>query len=69
MYVCICNAVTDTRIRDAARSGVVTLWGLQKELGVSSNCGKCRSAAMQILRDEISLADESAEPGSRASSV
>jgi len=33
MYVCICNAVTDKQIRQAARSGVEDLWGLQRELG------------------------------------
>ncbi len=33
MYVCICNAIADTQIRQAAESGVRSLWELQKELG------------------------------------
>ena len=52
MYVCICNAITDTQIREAARSGAGNLWDLQRELGVSSNCGTCRESAMQIVREE-----------------
>jgi len=51
MYVCICNAITDKQIRQAAKSGVRSLWELQKELGVASNCGKCGEMATSILRD------------------
>ena len=49
MYVCICNAITDKQIRQAAESGVQDLWGLQEELGVATNCGSCKEAASQIL--------------------
>ena len=58
MYVCICNAITDRQIRDAARSGVSNLWELQKELGVASNCGKCRQTAVEILREEAPVTSE-----------
>ena len=51
MYVCICNAITDKQIRQAAASGVRDLWGLQKELGVASNCGSCKEAASAIIRE------------------
>ncbi len=51
MYVCICNAITDKQIRQAAESGVRDLWGLQKELGVASNCGSCKEQASEILRE------------------
>jgi bacterioferritin-associated ferredoxin len=51
MYVCICNAITDKQIRQAAESGVANLWELQKELGVASNCGSCKEAAAQILQE------------------
>jgi len=51
MYVCICNAITDKQIRQAAESGVTSLWELQKELGVASTCGKCKESAVEILRD------------------
>jgi len=51
MYVCICNAITDTQIRQAAESGVSNLWELQRELGVASNCGSCKEQASEILRE------------------
>ncbi len=51
MYVCVCNAITDRQIREAAASGVKDLWGLQAELGVASGCGSCTEAASEILRE------------------
>ena len=51
MYVCICNAITDKQIRQAAQSGVRDLWGLQRELGVASGCGSCKEVASEILRE------------------
>ena len=51
MYVCICNAITDTQIREAAESGVSDLWQLQAELGVATQCGSCREQASAIIRD------------------
>ena len=50
MYICICNAITDKQIRQAAENGVGDLWGLQAELGVATNCGSCKEAATEILR-------------------
>ena len=51
MYVCICNAITDKQIRQAAESGVQDLWGLQRELGVAVGCGSCKEMASEILRE------------------
>ena len=52
MYVCICNAVTDSQIRAAARRGVSDLWGLQRELGVAAGCGSCGQTAMDVIHQE-----------------
>jgi len=57
MYVCICNAITDKQIRQAAESGVRDLWQLQRELGVASNCGKCKETAIEILSESKSNPD------------
>ncbi len=51
MYVCLCKAVTDTQIRQAAESGCHTMRCLNKELGVATQCGKCAKDARQILKD------------------
>ena len=51
MYVCICNAVTDSQIRKAAEAGVEDLWDLRRELGVASGCGSCKEMASEILSE------------------
>ena len=51
MYVCICNAITDQQIREAADAGVEDLPGLQSRLGVATNCGSCKDNASQILEE------------------
>ena len=56
MYVCICNAITDKQIRQAAEAGVRDLWSLQKELGVATSCGACKEMASDILRESASNA-------------
>ena len=52
MYVCICNAITDSQIRKAAKNGAKDLWDLQAELGVGGNCGSCKETAAEILRGQ-----------------
>ena len=61
MYVCICNAITDSEIREAADSGVEDLWALQATLGVATNCGSCKETASEILREKR-LSRATAEP-------
>ena len=56
MYVCVCNAITDKQICEAAESGVRDLWGLQAKLGVASNCGSCKEIASEILREHRAAA-------------
>ena len=51
MNVCVCNAITDKQIREAAETGVRDLWDLQAKLGVASNCGSCKETASEILRE------------------
>lgn len=58
MYVCICAAVTERQVRDAARDGVCTLEQLQATLGVGAGCGCCREFARAVL------AQANAEPPS-----
>ena len=51
MYVCICNAVTERTIREAAASGVRTLSELSRRTGCSDSCGSCADVASAILAD------------------
>jgi bacterioferritin-associated ferredoxin len=58
MYICVCNAVTEREIRYCAQLGC-SLDDLRERLGVCTNCGKCKHAAKQILREERSANGES----------
>ena len=53
MYVCICNAVTDSDIRRAAQDGVRNLRQLRQATGCSSTCGSCEDMADQILQQAL----------------
>lgn len=51
MYVCICNAVTEKMIREAAAEGVRSLAELTRRTGCSGDCGSCADLAEEVLRD------------------
>jgi bacterioferritin-associated ferredoxin len=58
MYVCVCNAVTDRTIREAAARGVSSLEQLALETGAGVCCGACRPLAIQILQQSSAPAFE-----------
>lgn len=49
MYVCICNAVTESDIKSAVKDGANCLNHLQTKLGVSNQCGSCQCEAASCL--------------------
>ena len=51
MYVCICNAVTERAVREAAQSGVRTLSELSRRTGCADCCGSCADLASEILNE------------------
>lgn len=51
MYVCICNAVTDRQIREAAQRGITSLSELRDACGASGKCGCCAQHAEAILQE------------------
>ena len=50
MYVCVCNAITDSQVLRAVEEGVRTLRGLQSHLGIALECGRCAGYAQALLR-------------------
>jgi bacterioferritin-associated ferredoxin len=62
MYVCVCHAVTERQIHDAARSGVACLHELSQRTGCGTGCGCCRELAEQVLHEarEPALAQSAA---------
>jgi bacterioferritin-associated ferredoxin len=61
MYVCVCNAVTDSEIRGAVKLGVRSLADLSAALGVATCCGRCSECACSVLSE--SLTSECAPAG------
>jgi bacterioferritin-associated ferredoxin len=55
MIVCVCNNVSDRKIRQAIDAGMTTMPQLREHLDVGTCCGKCHVSAKKILKD--SLAD------------
>lgn len=53
MYVCLCKAVTDAEIREAANGGAHDLDGLSDQLGVGAGCGCCRETAQTIIDEHL----------------
>lgn len=49
MYICICNAVTESQVHKAAEQGARSLEDLQMDLGVATCCGQCADDACTAL--------------------
>ena len=54
MYVCLCEGVTDTQIRDAVYEGCCSYREVRENLGVGTQCGKCACVAKQVVRETLS---------------
>jgi bacterioferritin-associated ferredoxin len=53
MYVCVCNAVTESAIREAVADGACSLADLERRTGCSGNCGCCAEMAAQVLHETL----------------
>ncbi len=53
MYVCICKGITDSQIRDAVNNGASSLRKVRKQLGATSQCGKCGIITKKIVDDTL----------------
>lgn len=62
MYICICNAVTESSIRTAVRAGARNIFDLIVRTGCSTQCGCCSDLATEILEDELAAAGTAARP-------
>ncbi|MCX7627336.1 MAG: (2Fe-2S)-binding protein [Methylophilaceae bacterium] len=51
MYVCICQAVTERQIHEAAWRCAKTIKDLRRDLDVTADCGRCAGCAKQCLRE------------------
>lgn len=53
MYVCVCNAVTDSDIRNAVDDGVHTLTQLRRTTGCTDNCGNCKEMVVEVFQQAL----------------
>lgn len=53
MFVCVCNAVRDRQIAEAAREGVCSVKGLCLATRAGTTCGKCLPEAKRLLEQAL----------------
>ena len=53
MYVCVCQAVKDSEVRQAVASGVQDVDELGEVLGVGTGCGTCRDFAQALIDETL----------------
>jgi bacterioferritin-associated ferredoxin len=51
LYICLCNALTDRKLRQAAAAGCATPNEAYAACGCRAQCGQCVKAVRQLLRD------------------
>jgi len=56
MYICVCNAIRDCELREAARSCPGDVDAVYEHLGCQPQCGQCLDEAAHILIDERATA-------------
>ena len=60
MYICICNAVTETEIRDAVRNHKIHGGSgeLKRMRHISNKCGICAKSVREIINEELQVSFE-----------
>ena len=53
MYVCLCQRITDSAIKESVRKGASSLTEVQQQLGIARKCGSCTQMAEQIIQDTL----------------
>jgi len=54
MYICLCNGVSDKKIRQTVRQfSPQSFQQLRKFIPVGNQCGKCIRATRAIMQDEL----------------
>lgn len=56
MIVCVCNAIREKDVREAAKSGATCANSAYRSLGCRPRCGQCFSFARQIIKAERATA-------------
>ena len=54
MIVCVCNRITESEVRAAARSGAATPEAAYACHGCEAQCGCCLDYAQELIDEELS---------------
>ena len=53
MIVCVCNRITETEVREAARAGAACPENAYARLGFEPHCGCCLDYAQEVIDEEL----------------
>lgn len=56
MVVCVCNAIREQEVREAARNGAMSACQAYRQLGRQAKCGQCVPFAREIIAQERAAA-------------
>ena len=56
MIVCICNAIRESDVRQAARAGASCPTAAYRARGAKPRCGQCFAFAREIIASELAAA-------------
>ena len=51
MYLCLCNALSDTQVEQAVREGARRPREIYAQCGCRAQCGRCTATMLAVLRD------------------
>ena len=64
MYVCVCNAISDRRVRAVIDDGAATVGQVYRACGSQPQCGRCRTTICDMLgRDRAPAMSMAMQPG------
>jgi bacterioferritin-associated ferredoxin len=53
MIICVCNAINEHELRDAAKDGARSPEAAYEQLGHEPQCGACLCYAQEIIDEEL----------------
>ena len=53
MYICVCQGITDSQVRETVRRGASCLMDVQCALPVGMCCGRCVPAAQSVIDEQL----------------
>ena len=61
MYICICNAVSDSVIREAVSKGARSFRDLSFKTGCGTQCGSCVPQARAVMDESLAESGHTSE--------